>query len=72
MIDFLRSNTWCSREEYLWSLTVPQIQLSSVDFTHVNYDRRRAERKRGSKKAKHIATGDMLKNMTDNGTSILR
>ena len=72
MIDFLRSNTWCSREEYLWELTVPQVQLSSIDFSHVNYNKRKSDRKHGHKRTKSISTGDMLKNMTDNGTPILR
>lgn len=35
MIDFLRSNTWCSQEEYKWHMTVPQVKLSSFDFSHV-------------------------------------
>lgn len=37
MVDFLRANTWCSREEYLWRMTVPQVRLASVDFSHVEY-----------------------------------
>lgn len=37
MIDFLRSNPWCSREEYMWELSVPQITLASSDFTHLEY-----------------------------------
>lgn len=35
MIDFLRNNTWCSQQHYLWHMTVPQVKLSSFDFTHV-------------------------------------
>lgn len=35
MIDFLRSNPWCSQEEYKWQMTIPQIKLSSFDFSHV-------------------------------------
>ena len=50
MIDFLRSNTWCSLEEYLWGLSVPQIQLSASDFSHINYTKRKADR---SKRKKH-------------------
>ena len=37
MIDFLRTNTWCSQEEYKWRMTVPQIRLASVDFTRIEY-----------------------------------
>ncbi len=37
MIDFLRANTWCSQEEYKWQMTVPQIRLASMDFTHIEY-----------------------------------
>ena len=37
MIDFLRSNTWCSQNEYKWYMTVPQIRLASMDFTHIEY-----------------------------------
>lgn len=37
MIDFLRANTWCSQEEYKWRMTVPQIRLASIDFTHIEY-----------------------------------
>lgn len=37
MVDFLRANTWCSREEYLWQMTVPQVRLASMDFSHVEY-----------------------------------
>lgn len=37
MIDFLRANTFVSREEYMWKWTIPQITLSSMDFTRVEY-----------------------------------
>jgi hypothetical protein len=37
MIDFLRANTWCSQEEYKWQMTIPQIRLASMDFTHIEY-----------------------------------
>lgn len=37
MIDFLRANTFVSREEYMWEWTIPQITLSSIDFTRVEY-----------------------------------
>ena len=37
MIDFLRANTWCSQEEYKWRMTVPQVRLAGMDFSHVEY-----------------------------------
>ena len=37
MIDFLRANTWCSQERYKWQMTVPQIRLAGMDFSHVEY-----------------------------------
>lgn len=51
MIDFLRSNPWCSREEYMWRMTVPQVRLASYDFTHVEYRRdKKGKNKPGPKK----------------------
>lgn len=35
MIDFLRSNPYVTREEYLWQWTIPQIRLAGVDYTRV-------------------------------------
>ena len=37
MIDFLRANTFVTREEYMWQWTIPQIRIASADFTHVRY-----------------------------------
>lgn len=37
MIDFLRANSWCSKEEYMWQMTVGQVKLSGLDFSHVEY-----------------------------------
>ena len=37
MIDFLRSNPWCSKEEYMWGMSVAQVKLASYDFSHVEY-----------------------------------
>lgn len=65
MIDFLRSNPWCSRDEYLWGMTVPQVSLASCDFSHINYSERRAKRaarrKGGSGKTMTINTAEDLK-----------
>ena len=37
MIDFLKAHPSVSKDEYLWSWTVPQIQLAICDNTHVEY-----------------------------------
>jgi len=37
MIDFLRANTWCSQEEYKWGMSIPQVRIASMDFTHIEY-----------------------------------
>lgn len=73
MIDFLRSNTWCSREEYLWGMSVAQVQLSSIDFTHIDYDKRKhgGKTKGKGKSFKTITSGDTFANMTDVGSRII-
>lgn len=65
MIDFLRSNTWCSRDEYLWEMTVGQVRLSSVDFSHVQY------LNKNKKKVSKIGSADDLKNLNDLGLPII-
>jgi hypothetical protein len=37
MIDFLRANPFVSRDEYMWSWSLPQIHLAGSDFTHVKH-----------------------------------
>lgn len=37
MIDFLKANPYVTRDEYLWSWSVPQVQLAMFDNTHVEY-----------------------------------
>lgn len=37
MVDFLRSNPYITREEYLYKLPIAQIELMSRDFTHTKY-----------------------------------
>lgn len=37
MIDFLKTNPYITREEYMWQWTIPQISLAAYDFTHVRY-----------------------------------
>lgn len=65
MIDFLRSNTWCSRDEYLWKMTVGQVRLSSFDFSHVQY------LNKNKKKVSKIGSADDLKNLNDLGLLII-
>lgn len=49
MVDFLRSNTWCSRDEYLWGMTVGQVRLSSFDFSHVEYGNKDKKKRKSAK-----------------------
>lgn len=72
MIDFLRANTWCSREEYLWGMTVAQVSLASSDFSHIDYSERRSKRKKRGGGAKTINSARQLKNMTDFGAPIVK
>lgn len=50
MTDFLKANPYVTKEEYLWDWTVPQVKLSSFDFTHTIFlseeDAKRAKAKR--------------------------
>lgn len=75
MIDFLRANPWCSREEYTWGMTVAQIRLSSFDFTRVEYRKDKDKTKKSKKQlknAKVISGGsDLLKGVNDLGLPIL-
>lgn len=65
MVDFLRANPWCSREEYMWVMTVGQVRLSSFDFSHVQY------LNKDKKKVNKIGNADDLKNMNDLGLPII-
>lgn len=76
MIDFLRANTWCSRDEYIWGLTVAQIRLSTYDFSHVDYHHSSKTKKKKKsdnlKGAQKINGAADLKNMTDLGIPIFK
>lgn len=37
MIDFLRTNTFVTKDDYQWSWSVPQIKLANSDFTYTKY-----------------------------------
>lgn len=57
MIDFLKANPYVTRDEYMWEWTIPQIRLSSYDFTHVKYlSEKEVEKKGKSKKSKNAKT----------------
>lgn len=73
MIDFLRSNTWCSQEEYKWGMTVPQIRLASMDFTHIEYLSDNEKKSNGGKKIGNamVLDGDDAKNLNDLGIPII-
>lgn len=64
MIDFLRANPWCSREEYTWSMSIPQIELASVDFSHVEYLKTKEDLERERKNIKIKDGGDIMRMMT--------
>lgn len=70
MIDFLRANPWCSREEYMWEMTIPQIRLASIDFSHVEYLSEKTKSNRRKEKPV-INSGDDLKNLNDLGIPII-
>lgn len=71
MIDFLRTNTWCSQEEYKWQMTVPQVRLASMDFTHIEYLSDNEKQNGSLKNAKVINGVEDLKNLNDLGIPIL-
>lgn len=75
MIDFLRANTWCSQEEYKWQMTVPQVRLASMDFTHIEYlsdeERKDNKKKNKAKNTTVINGAEDFKNLNDLGIPIL-
>lgn len=71
MIDFLRTNTWCSQEEYKWQMTVPQVRLASMDFTHIEYLSENEKQNGNLQNARVINGEEDLKNLNDLGIPIL-
>lgn len=74
MIDFLRANPWCSQDEYKWRMTVPQVRLASMDFTHIEYLSDDEKKKNGGKNLKNatvINGAEDLKNLNDLGIPII-
>lgn len=77
MVDFLRSNPWCSRDEYLWQMTVGQVRLASFDFSHVEYlpDKKRKGKGKKMSAGQWLAAqgvGDDAKNTNDLGKKIIK
>ncbi len=68
MIDFLRANTWCSREEYIWQMTVGQVKLSAFDFSRIEYSKKSQNSDGNNIK---INTPEDLKNINDFGVPII-
>lgn len=74
MIDFLRANTWCSQEEYKWRMTVPQVRLASMDFTHIEYlsdEEKKNQQNKNLKNATVLDSSDGSKNLNDLGIPII-
>ena len=73
MIDFLRGNAWCSMEHYLWGMSVGQIRLSGIDFSHIEYlDSDKTKKKKPIVEDEiTINSAEDLKNLTDLGMPII-
>lgn len=74
MIDFLRANTWCSQEEYKWRMTVPQVRLASMDFTHIEYlsdEEKKNQQNKNLKNATVLDSSDGSINLNDLGIPII-
>ena len=74
MIDFLRANTWCSQEEYKWRMTVPQVRLASMDFTHIEYlsdEEKKNKQNKNLKNATVLDSADGNTNLNDLGIPII-
>ena len=74
MIDFLRANTWCSQEEYKWRMTVPQVRLASMDFTHIEYlsdEEKKNKQNKNLKNATVLDSSDGNTNLNDLGIQII-
>lgn len=69
MVDFLRANPWCSKEDYIWGMSVAQIRLASFDFSHIDYSNsKKGDKKNKPQKIRGVAD---LRNMTDLGVPII-
>lgn len=59
MIDFLKTNPYVTKDQYMWEWTIPQIKLASFDFSHVVY---LSEKDNTNKDATVINSGEDLIN----------
>lgn len=70
MIDFLKAHPQITRDEYLWEWTVPQVELATIDNTHMEYlSEEQAKIERGRVMAEDMNSEENL--MNDLGISIL-
>lgn len=60
MCDFLKANPWCSRDEYLWGMTIPQVKLASIDFTHTEYLASDEQKEKKAAKARKLDAIPMI------------
>lgn len=60
MTDFLKTNPYVTKDEYMWKWTIPQVKLSSFDFTHVETTRATDKKKKSDKNATRINSGEDL------------
>lgn len=60
MTDFLKSHPNVTKDEYMWEWSIPQITLSSIDFSHIVHPDRR--KRKGKRKGRRI-----IKQKTYNG-----
>ena len=57
MMDFLKAYPSVTKDEYMWSWSVPQIKLAAFDFSHVVYltDKQKEKRKAKTIDINHIS-----------------
>lgn len=57
MMDFLKAYPSVTKDEYMWSWSVPQIKLAAFDFSHSIFLSEKQKEKRKAKKVdiKHIS-----------------
>ena len=59
MIDFLKAHPGVTKDAYLWEWTIPQIQLSICDNTHIEYlTEKQAEMERIRRHSINFTGGD--------------
>ena len=70
MIDFLKSVPGVTKDEYLWSYSVPQIELSLYDQTRVEYlTEEQAKIEKARRNARYVDSESLLS--SDLGIPIL-